>query len=123
MNKVMLIGYVARDGEVKHLQNNAVVNFTVATTESWKDKQSGEWKEKTEWNRCVGWGYLADKALAKGTLVYVEGKLETRKYESDGVEKYATEIIAQKIDILKKPEVKDYDNSTPPPADDDDLPF
>ena len=126
LNKVTIIGHLGRDPEIKHMQNNtAVANFSVATSESWKDKSSGEWQEKTEWHRVVAWRQAADKVerlnLRKGSLVYVEGKLETRKYtDQNGVEKYSTEIVANWImglDKKEKAEPKAGGN------DDDSLPF
>jgi single-strand DNA-binding protein len=105
VNKVIIIGNLGRDPEIKYTQSNIpVANFSVATTESWKDKQSGEWQEKTEWHRVVAWRYLAEKAeksLAKGKQVYVEGKLETRKWTGqDGNDRYTTEIVAREIVVL-----------------------
>lgn len=136
LNKVTIIGHLGRDPEIKHMQNNtAVANFSVATSESWKDKSSGEWQEKTEWHRVVAWRQAADKVerlnLRKGSLVYVEGKLETRKYtDQNGVEKYSTEIVANWImglDKKEKAEPKAEQASMPMPGGDssidDDLPF
>ena len=84
VNKVILVGNLGKDPEVRYMPNgNAIANITLATTDSWKDKQSGEWQEKTEWHRVVAWRYLAEKAersLRKCKQVYVEGKLETRKW-------------------------------------------
>lgn len=105
VNKVIIVGNLGRDPEIKYTQSNVpVANFSVATTESWKDKQSGEWQEKTEWHRVVAWRYLAEKAersLRKGKQVYVEGKLETRKWTGqDGNDRYTTEIIARDLQIL-----------------------
>lgn len=105
VNKVIIIGNLGRDPEIKYTQSNVpVANFSVATTESWKDKSSGEWQEKTEWHRVVAWRYLAEKAersLRKGKQVYVEGKLETRKWTGqDGNERYTTEIIARELVVL-----------------------
>ncbi len=102
VNKVIIIGNLGRDPEIKYTQSNVpVANFSVATTESWKDKSSGEWQEKTEWHRVVAWRYLAEKverSLRKGKQVYVEGRLETRKWTGqDGNERYTTEIIAREI--------------------------
>lgn len=98
MNRVTLIGHVGRDPETRALNNgNRVVNFSMATSESWRDKQSGERKEATEWHRIVVWNDTAvefsDKYLRKGDFVLVEGKLKTRKWtDQQGVEKYSTEI-------------------------------
>lgn len=101
LNKVILIGSLGRDPEVKRMSNgNAVCNLSVATSESWKDKQSGERKEKTEWHRVVifndGLAGVAEKYLKKGSKVYIEGALQTRKYtDKDGVEKFSTEVVIQ----------------------------
>ena len=114
VNKVIIIGNLGRDPEIKYTQSNVpVANFSVATTESWKDKQSGEWQEKTEWHRVVAWRYLAEKAersLRKGKQVYVEGKLETRKWTGqDGNDRYTTEIIARELVVLgRKDEGEGY---------------
>lgn len=97
VNKVTLIGNLGQDPEVKYLGNGgAVANLTLATSESWNDKTTGEKKEKTEWHRVVLFGKLAEVAgeyLRKGSMVYIEGKLQTRKWEKDGVERYSTEIV------------------------------
>ncbi|MBK8165681.1 MAG: single-stranded DNA-binding protein [bacterium] len=105
VNKVIIIGNLGRDPEIKYTQSNVpVANFSVATTESWKDKNSGEWQEKTEWHRVVAWRHLAERAeryLRKGKQVYVEGRLETRKWQGqDGQERYTTEIIANQLMLL-----------------------
>lgn len=105
VNKVIIIGNLGRDPEIKYTQSNVpVANFSVATTESWKDKNSGEWQEKTEWHRVVAWRHLAERAeryLRKGKQVYVEGRLETRKWQGqDGQERYTTEIIAGQLMLL-----------------------
>lgn len=103
LNKVQFIGHLGRDPETRHLPSGeAVCNFSVASTEKWKDKQTGEQKEATEWLRCSAFGRLAEICgdwLEKGSLVYVEGELKTRKYNgSDGVERYATEC---RVDTMK----------------------
>ena len=105
VNKVILIGNLGADPEVKYLPNgNAVANVTIATTESWKDKQSGEQKDKTEWHRVVFFRRLAEIAgeyLKKGSQVYVEGKLQTRKWQDkNGNDRYTTEIIANEMQML-----------------------
>ena len=123
VNKVILIGNLGRDPEIKYTQNNvAVANFNLATSESWKDKASGEWKEKTEWHKVVAWAGLAEQAgkLVKGQQVYVEGSLETRKWQDkDGHDKYTTEIKASRLLPLGKREAE----AAAQPADDDNLPF
>jgi single-strand DNA-binding protein len=109
VNKVILIGHLGRDPEMRTFSSgDQVCNATLATSEKWKDKQSGEMRESTEWHRLVFGGKLAEIAgqyLRKGSLVYVEGSIKTRKYTQDGVEKYATEIRAEKMQMLGgKPE-------------------
>lgn len=105
VNKVILVGNLGRDPEMRYMPSgDAICNITVATTESWKDKTSGEKKELTEWHRVAFFGRLAEIAgqyLKKGSQVYVEGSLRTRKYtDKDGVEKYATEIRADEMKML-----------------------
>lgn len=100
VNKVILIGNLGRDPEVRTLQNGGkVANLSLATSESWRDKSSGERKEKTEWHRVVIFGNLADiaeKYLKKGSKVYVSGSLQTRKWtDQSGAEKYTTEVVLQ----------------------------
>lgn len=104
LNKVTLIGSLGRDPEIRYMPNgDAACNLSVATSESWKDK-SGEKQERTEWHRISMFGKLAEIAgqyLAKGSSVYLEGKLQTRKWtDKDGVEKYTTEIIADRMQML-----------------------
>ncbi|PID79096.1 single-stranded DNA-binding protein [bacterium DOLZORAL124_64_63] len=105
VNKVIIIGNLGRDPEIKYTQSQIpVANFSVATSESWKDKATGEWQEKTEWHRIVAWRHLAERAekyLRKGKQVYVEGKLETRKWQGqDGQDRYTTEIVARELQML-----------------------
>lgn len=100
VNKVIIVGNLGKDPEVKFMPNgSAVANITVATSESWKDKQTGEQKEKTEWHRVVMFGKLAEIAgeyLKKGSKVYLEGSLQTRKWTNQqGQEQYTTEIVLQ----------------------------
>lgn len=105
VNKVIIVGRLGRDPEVRYTQDGrAVANFNVATSEQWKDRDSGEKKEKTEWHRVVAFGRLGEicgEYLAKGRLVYVEGKLQTRSWEKDGVTRYTTEIVASNMQILE----------------------
>ena len=105
INKVILIGNLGKDPEVRYMPSGgAVANCTVATTESWKDKQSGEQQEKTEWHRVVFFGRLGEIAgeyLKKGSKVYVEGRLQTRKWQGqDGQDRYTTEIVANDMQML-----------------------
>jgi single-strand DNA-binding protein len=105
VNKVILIGNLGRDPEVRYTPNgSAVCNVSLATTRNWKDKNSGERVEETEWHRVVFFDRLAEIAgeyLKKGRPVYVEGRLKTRKWtDKDGVEKYTTEIMAEQMQLL-----------------------
>ncbi|MDR3472681.1 MAG: single-stranded DNA-binding protein [Devosia sp.] len=100
VNKVILIGNLGADPEVRSLPSGGkVVNLRVATTDTWRDKNSGERKEKTEWHRVVifneGLARVAEQYLRKGAKVYIEGALQTRKWEKDGVDQYSTEIVLQ----------------------------
>jgi single-strand DNA-binding protein len=105
INKVILIGNLGRDPEVRYAPSgSAICNITVATTRNWKDKTSGDKVEETEWHRVVFYDRLAEIAgeyLKKGRPVYVEGRLKTRKWtDKDGVEKYTTEVIAENMQLL-----------------------
>nr|WP_297351209.1 single-stranded DNA-binding protein [uncultured Caldimonas sp.] len=105
INKVILIGNLGRDPEVRYTPNGAAIcNVTIATSRNWKDKNSGERMEETEWHRVVFYDRLAEIAgeyLKKGRPVYVEGRLKTRKWQDkDGVDKYTTEIIADQMQML-----------------------
>lgn len=144
VNKVILVGNLGKDPEVRYLPNGgAVANLTLATSESWRDKATGEQKEKTEWHRVVIFGKLAEIAgeyLRKGSQAYVEGKLTTRKWaDQAGVEKYTTEIhvnvggvlqmLGGKPDSSNQPQQQGRQpqqqaSSNEPPMDfDDDIPF
>lgn len=104
LNKIMLIGNLGKDPEVKHLDNGATVaNFSIATSESYKDKNSGERIEQTEWHNIVLWRGLAEvaeKYLKKGDSVFVEGKSRTRSYDKNGVTVYTTEVICDQLTML-----------------------
>ena len=105
VNKVILVGHLGADPEVRYMPNGgAVANVTVATTESWKDKSSGEKQEKTEWHRVVFFARLAEivgEYLKKGAQIYVEGRLQTRKWQDkSGVDRYTTEIVASEMQML-----------------------
>lgn len=129
VNKVIIVGNLGRDPETRYMPNgDAVTNVAVATTESWKDKNSGEKKELTEWHRITFYRKLAEIAgqyLKKGSQVYVEGRLQTRKWtDKDGVDRYTTEIIADTMQMLGSrqgmggsgPSMDDdYGNSAPAP--------
>lgn len=105
VNKVILIGNLGQDPDVKYMPNGgAVANVTVATSESWKDKNSGEMQDRTEWHRVVFFRRLAEIAgeyLKKGSKVYIEGKLQTRKWQDQqGNDRYTTEIVANEMQML-----------------------
>lgn len=103
VNKVILVGNLGRDPEVRYMPNGeAVANLALATSESWKD-QSGQIQERTEWHRVTMYRRLAEIAgeyLTKGSQIYIEGKLQTRKWQKDGVDTYTTEIIADSMQML-----------------------
>ncbi|EKD53771.1 MAG: Single-stranded DNA-binding protein [uncultured bacterium] len=143
INKVILIGNLGRDPEVRYTPNGlAVANITIATSEAWKDKQTGENQERTEWHRIVLYGRLAEIAgeyLRKGSKIYIEGRLQTRKWQdkNTGQDRYTTEIVADSLQMLdskgsshqqqSEPSAvkQDTETSQPEPADsfDDDIPF
>ena len=105
LNQAQIIGRVGKDPEIKYTQTgDAIVNLSVATSERWKDKATGEQKEATEWHRVVFYGRLAEIAgeyLRKGSLVYVSGQIKTRKYtDKDGIERYTTEIRGNNLILL-----------------------
>lgn len=104
INKVILIGNLGKDPEVRYTPSGtAVCNVSIATTRSWKNKDTGDKQEETEWSRVTFYDRLAEIAgqyLKKGRSVYVEGRLKTRKYEKDGIDHYVTEIIAEQMQML-----------------------
>ncbi len=105
INKVILVGNLGRDPETRYTQSNtAVTTLTLATSESWRDKATGENQERTEWHRVVLWGRLGEIAgeyLQKGRQVYIEGKLQTRKWQDQsGQDRYTTEIVASEMQML-----------------------
>ena len=109
VNKVTLIGHLGADPEVRRLENGvAVAKIRIATNENYKDKTSGEWVTQTEWHNVVLWRYLADRAeqsLKKGKLVYIEGKLSTRKWQDqDGKDRYTTDVVANTMRLLERRE-------------------
>jgi single-strand DNA-binding protein len=118
VNKVILVGSLGRDPEVRFMPNgDAVANFSIATSENWKDK-AGNKQEKTEWHNIVMYRNLAEIAgeyLKKGAPVYIEGKLSTRKWEKDGITRYATEVIADSMQMLggKRDNSAQGDSNTP----------
>jgi len=140
INKAILIGNLGRDPEVRYTTDGtAVASFSIATSENWTDKASGEKKERTEWHRIVAWrrlGEICGEYLSKGRQVYVEGKLQTRSWEKDGVTRYTTEIVASVVQFLGTREAGDgnqaftdapgpHTSMEPPYQDssDDDIPF
>ncbi|MGB5599091.1 MAG: single-stranded DNA-binding protein [Thiothrix litoralis] len=104
INKVILVGTVGKDPEMKYMPSgDAMANISVATNESWKDKNTGEKKEATEWHRVVFFRQLADivgKYVRKGQQIYIEGSLKTRSWEKDGQKHYSTEIVASDMQML-----------------------
>lgn len=141
VNKVILVGNAGGDPEVRYLPNgNAVTNITLATSDAWKDKQTGQHQERTEWHRVVFFGKLAEIAgeyLRKGSQCYVEGRLQTRKWQGqDGQDRYTTEIVVDMNGTLqllggkpegqqkRKAEQQPSQQDKPPANDfDDDIPF
>lgn len=144
LNKVMLIGNLGKDPEVRYTgSGQAVASFSLATSERFKNKQSGEWEEKTEWHRVTLWGKQAEVAgeyLARGKTVFIEGRLQTRKWtDRDGNEKYTTEIVGERMQMLggkgdgggggggRRSEAGGVADTTvsydEPPFQDDDIPF
>lgn len=145
VNKVILIGNLGKDPEVRHLENGAVVaNFPLATSETYTDKSTGQKVENTDWHDIVVWRGLADvveKYVRKGTKVYVEGKLKKRSWQDkEGNTRYSTEVVADELTILSRPNddreprpSAPYNSTGTPPAptrvddilnrEDDDLPF
>ena len=155
INKVILVGNLGQDPEVKYMPSGgAVTNISIATTDSWKDKATGEKKENTEWHRVVFFNRLAEivgEYLRKGSQIYVEGNLRTRKWQDqNGVDKYTTEIVAREMQMLGgksggssdfnapsqqsaapqqggQEKARSESSNTPPPKNydnfDDDIPF
>ena len=136
INKVILVGNVGADPEVRYTASgSAVANFNIATTEQWKDKNTGEKQERTEWHKIVAWGRLGEicgEYLHKGKQVYIEGKLRTKQWEDrEGNRRYTTEVIAQTMQMLGRPgkmgsaETVDERFPVEEPIDtpEDDIPF
>lgn len=141
INKVILIGNLGRDPEVRYTQSGtAVASFSIATSERWTDRDTGENRERTEWHRIVAFGKLGERCgeyLAKGRQVYVEGRLQTSSYEKDGITRYTTDIVASVVQFLggrdpnqdSRPYRGDVPEPQTPPEPsfqdrmDDDIPF
>jgi single-strand DNA-binding protein len=133
LNKVQLIGHLGKDPELRYTASGiAVATFSMATSESWKD-QEGNQQERTEWHNIVAWRKLAEicgEYLKKGKRVYIEGKIQTRSYEKDGVKKYITEIVADDLIMLdggggnhRSAEAAPAEPGETAPVKEDDLPF
>ncbi|MGB0886782.1 MAG: single-stranded DNA-binding protein [Vicingaceae bacterium] len=123
INKVILVGHLGKDPEVRYLEGGtALANFSIATSETFKDRTTGERKTNTEWHNVVVWRALAEiaeKYLKKGSQIYLEGKLRTRQWQDkDGNNRYTTEVVADNIQMLGKKEDNPANakSSTPPPA-------
>ncbi len=136
INKVLLIGRLGRDPEVRYTPSGvAVANFSIATSEEWTDKNSGEKQERTEWHRIVAWrrlGEICGEYLHKGSQVYIEGRLQTKSWEDrDGNKRYTTEVLAQNMQMLgsagkggrAEPADKDFPVEEPITVPEDDIPF
>ena len=141
VNKVILVGNLGQKPEMRYTATQtAVANLSIATTESWKDKESGENRDKTEWHRVVFFGSLAEiaeKYLDKGSSIYVEGKIQTRKWQDkDGNDRYTTEVLGNQLTVLGSRSSSDSSNQTDNPSNtpfpdddsgeglsDDDIPF
>ncbi len=118
VNKVILVGRLGKDPEVRYTQDNkAIANITLATSETWKDKNTGQKHEKTEWHRCVFFGGVAGvvaEYLKKGSQIYIEGKLQTRKWQDQsGQDKYTTEIVVDGFSGVMQMLDARSDNNTP----------
>lgn len=105
INKVIIVGNLGNDPEIRYTQSGtAIANISIATSETWKDKQTGEPREQTEWHRCVAYRRLAEiigEYLKKGSKVYIEGRLQTRKWQDkEGIERYTTEIVVNDLQML-----------------------
>ena len=124
VNKVILVGNVGNDPEVRYMPNgNAVANVSVATSDSWKDRNTGDQQERTEWHRVVFFNRLAEiveQYVKKGTKLYLEGRLQTRSWEQDGAKRYSTEIVASEMQMLDSRGEggvnQEFGDQAPPPA-------
>jgi len=131
VNKVIIIGNLGKDPEIRYSQNGvAVASMSIATTESWKDKNTGQKQEKTEWHRLVAFGKTAEicgQYLKKGSSAYVEGKLQTRKWQDkDGQDRYTTEIVVDNLQMLGGKPAAQGVKEEPAKAEtdpNDDIPF
>ena len=118
INKVILIGNVGSDPEIRHATTGATIaNVSIATSEGWKDKQTGESKERTEWHRIVFFNKLAEivgQYVKKGSKIYVEGALRTRQWEQDGIKRYSTEVVASEMQLVSRTDQQDFGKPTQP---------
>jgi single-strand DNA-binding protein len=127
VNKVILLGRVGQDPEIRESGDLKIASFSMATSKSYKDKTTEEWVETTEWHNLTGFRNVAnqvEKHVKKGSKVYIEGELKTEAYEKDGAKKYSTKIIINEISILDQVAKGDYvapDGSSK--SEDEDLPF
>ena len=126
INKVILVGNLGKDPEVSYTQSgSAVAKFSIATSEKWVDKSSGEKKEKTEWHRITAFGKLGEicgEFLKSGKQVYIEGRLQYGSYEKDGVTRYTTDIIASQMQMLGGA-TQQANERTAEKAEDESIPF
>ncbi len=127
LNKCMLIGRLSKNPEIRYTdKRKAVCNFTIATSETWKDKTTGEKRESTEWHRIVVWDRLAEicgEYLKKGKQIYIEGKIQTRKWDDkDGNARYTTEIVANNMQFLGG-NITEGEHKSEVTPDGDDIPF
>jgi len=140
INKAILLGRLGKDPEIRYTaEGTAVANFTIATSDEWKDKTTGEKKERTEWHRVVAWGKLGElcgEYLSKGRQVFVEGRIQTREWEDrDGNKRYTTEIVASDVQFIGsresvertrapfEPPAPDRSDPSFPETQNDDIPF
>ena len=134
VNKVILIGNLGSDPELRDAKGTPVANFNIATSETWTDKTTNEKKEQTEWHRLVLWrrnAEIASQYLKKGSKIYIEGKLQTRSYDKEGVKTYTTEVVVDRLQMLDSKGDSGGGSAQAPVADappvkfdgGDDLPF
>ncbi len=136
VNKVILVGNLGRDPEIRYTPSGvAVANFSIATKEEWKDRETGERQERTEWHKIVAWrrlGEICGEYLHKGSQVYIEGRLQTRAWEDrDGNKRYTTEVVAQSMQMLgpasrggkEEPIDSGFSIEEPITVPEDDIPF
>ena len=127
VNKVILIGRIGKEPELKELENSTLLKFSLATGESYKSKKTDQWEQSTEWHNIVVWGPRAQglsKILRKGEPLYIEGKITTRSWEgNDGVKRYMTEIIARDVKLLGSKSSSGQEQNAPDEFSDSDIPF